>query len=353
MARAAAPSAHEMPLKDFLLTVDAKPKWVDRALGAFSVNDITETYELDGADSKLCCKVLSGTGQQVLGGLEGFLDRAINKFRKVTKEPRDERRRAEEARFVALDEARLAALEQHLAPQPPKPRIHVNIGQVLGRVDMKSLPQKCWPCSSQVDALAAAVEKSKKDTGMPYPFVYQELKKWVPSWVAPTQEGQDEAPKNAPVKELDLVTWSIAFDRYALAASICEQTSYGALMAHKDVCLEIAMKAHLEKRGRLLGVFYDKVCRKSWAERSICGDDSFELARAVTFRDEALLYRAQALYDEGRVAPAGEKKESKGASKSSWQPHAGKGSAKGNKSKSEVTCYKYACSSFPPWGSSE
>ena len=104
------------------------------------------------------------------------------------------------------------------------------------------------------------------------------------------------------------------------------------------------MKAHLEKRGRLLGVFYDKVCRKSWAERSICGDDSFELARAATLRDEALLYRAQALYDEGKVAQAAQQTHGKGGAEGShWQAHDGRGS----KSKADVTCYKYALQPFP------
>ena len=196
---------------------------------------------------------------------------------------------------------------------------------------MRTLPQKCWPSSTQVDALAGAVEKVKKDTGVAYPFVYQDLKKWVPSWVAlggtVCTDEPDDAPKNAPArgggdqKKLDLLTWSIAYDRYALGASICEQVSYGALLAHKDICLEIAMKAHLEKRGRLLGVFYDKVCRKSWAERSICGDDSFELFKAATLRDEALLYRAQALYDEGKVVQA-QQKDGKGAAKGCTQEEA-------------------------------
>ena len=98
MARAASSAITiDGTLQEFLHAVDAKPKWVDRALAAFKANDITEAYELEGADSKLCCKIYAQSGQTVLGGLEGFMERAVNKYRKVVKESKDEKRRTEDA----------------------------------------------------------------------------------------------------------------------------------------------------------------------------------------------------------------------------------------------------------------
>ena len=67
----------------------------------------------------------------------------------------------------------------------------------------------------------------------------------------------------APVKEreLDLATWQIAWDSYALAAAALEQLSFHASMLHKKVVLQIACHAAAEKRSSLLGVIYDRMVR--------------------------------------------------------------------------------------------
>ena len=60
---------------------------------------------------------------------------------------------------------------------------------------------------------------------------------------------------------MDLASWLIAFDRYALAACATQQMSFHSAMRHKNVVVELAMSAHAEKRRPLLGVIYDEVAR--------------------------------------------------------------------------------------------
>ena len=60
---------------------------------------------------------------------------------------------------------------------------------------------------------------------------------------------------------MDLCTWQVAFDRYALAAQIAGQLTFKDAMLHKSVVLEVAANAWMEGRRPLLGVVYDEVAR--------------------------------------------------------------------------------------------
>ena len=62
-------------------------------------------------------------------------------------------------------------------------------------------------------------------------------------------------------KRLDLCTWQVAYDRYALAAQITGQLSFRDAMVHKSVVLEVAANAKSVGRRPLLGVVYDEVAR--------------------------------------------------------------------------------------------
>ena len=62
-------------------------------------------------------------------------------------------------------------------------------------------------------------------------------------------------------RRLDLASWLIAFDRYALAAAATNQMSFQACMNHKNVVVDVAMSALAEKRRNVLGVIYDEVAR--------------------------------------------------------------------------------------------
>ena len=56
-----------------------------------------------------------------------------------------------------------------------------------------------------------------------------------------------------PKKGLDIVRWSVAFDKFALAGALVDhQLTFAAASAHKDVCLNIgvsAPKGVVQRRG--------------------------------------------------------------------------------------------------------
>ena len=58
--------------------------------------------------------------------------------------------------------------------------------------------------------------------------------------------------------------------RYAIAAAatVPAQWDYTASMAHKSIVMEVAAKAEAKKRRPWLGIIYDTLARKEWAERS-------------------------------------------------------------------------------------
>ena len=108
-----------------------------------------------------------------------------------------------------------------------------------------------------------------------------------------------------------------------MAAACTGQLTLGAAIAHKDICLQVAMQAGLEARGRHLGVLYDKLCRcafvihaiskrasfarmcifdrKAWAERSTCGDVTFSIEKVPFSLDEVALRTAKQAHDEAKV----------------------------------------------------
>ena len=82
-----------------------------------------------------------------------------------------------------------------------------------------------------------------------------------------------------------------------------------------------------------LGIVYDEVCRRTWAERSRAGDDSFDIETVVATIDSTLLGEAEATHDRAgleRSAPRGGK-GAKGSGKSGKD--GGKGAKGGGKGK--------------------
>ncbi len=62
-------------------------------------------------------------------------------------------------------------------------------------------------------------------------------------------------------KELDLATWQMAWDGYALAAAAVGQMTFQSASCHKRVILEVACNGAAEGRSTLLGVLYCKAVR--------------------------------------------------------------------------------------------
>ena len=57
------------------------------------------------------------------------------------------------------------------------------------------------------------------------------------------------------------MAWTMAWDRYAVAAAVLGQMSYAAAMSHKNLVHEVAVSAPAEGRKPLLGVLFDEVSR--------------------------------------------------------------------------------------------
>ena len=103
--------------------------------------------------------------------------------------------------------------------------------------------------------------------------VYVGLRQFLPQW-AVEQKGDDSSDdKSAHAKVLHDIAkalvgsdepkcrtmrfhlWSVAFDKYALAADVSQQMPLASALCHKDICSQVAMQAHLKGRRHLLGVF--------------------------------------------------------------------------------------------------
>ena len=264
-----------MTLKDFLTTVDGNDKFVSKAMEVLSLNEITECHELKGTDADLFKKNFGNMS----GGLHGFLDRVIDAYEKRVK-----------MADASTEDTRLGAVEAVLGNTKKEPTVSVNLLEEVAKISLDGLHQRCWPQTEVVDACAseAAKKKSKKESLKHKecsPFVYQELIKYMPQWCVDArdkddlqaQEEEDEnmermgrgfqalaerlgAPKRTK-KITDIMKWSIAFDRYAITAAAAKQLPYAAALAHKDICLSIALKAPKEGRGRQLGIYYDELVR--------------------------------------------------------------------------------------------
>ena len=96
---------------------------------------------------------------------------------------------------------------------------------------------------------------------------------------------------------------------------------------------QVAAQAPNAHRSGALGLVYDEICRRTWAERSRAGDDSLDIETVVATIDVTLLGEAEAAYDresQERSAPRGGK-GAKGGGKSGKD--SGKGAKGGGKGK--------------------
>ena len=117
---------------------------------------------------------------------------------------------------------------------------------------------------------------------MSRPFVYAELKKFIPLWLAsdkteiaddfdsePGQQTMDlrkelglATPKKA-TNTMSITQWMAAFEPYAVAAAATGQWSFAASWTHKSLVIRIASEVAFEGGRRLNGVavpvFFDAI----------------------------------------------------------------------------------------------
>ena len=117
----------------------------------------------------------------MLAGLQSFIKRAVDKANFLARE---------EARAESLDpygagadiDGAIAALPASSRREEPTPVIHVDITGVC-KLSLDGLPHFARPLADPVDKLATEVARLKK-RGHTDPYVFTDLKSWLPHWAA-------------------------------------------------------------------------------------------------------------------------------------------------------------------------
>ena len=110
--------------------------------------------------------------------------------------------------------------------------------------------------------------------------------------------------------------WSVASDKYALAADVSPQLPLASALCLKDICSRVAMQAHLKGGRHLLGVFYAEVCREAWANSS--RGSGFVVVFPAARLDAAYLRVAEATYDQTISQKRSATYEQKSYASASW-----------------------------------
>ena len=257
--------------------------------------------------------IVEKTAGALTAGLHGFLSTLIEDYQKALK-PSDTIAVASASGSAESQlAAHLKAVEAVFKPpEKEKPKVHINLCESISKLSLERLPQICYPPSALVDALATEVKSKCVSFNLPQgkvPYIYQQVEKYLPSYCCANnykEEVEEEGDKAEMSKgfealakrlgaeekkkmRLDPLRWSIGFERYALAAAATGQMSLGAALAHKEMCLRMGATVG----ARMLGVTYDEIVRKAWAERSVCGDVSFDIESAVYHEDPVCLKEAK------------------------------------------------------------
>ena len=181
---------------------------------------------------------------------------------------------------------------------------HVDLAAKMGSLTLNDLPSSCWPPPDAVDELAKKI-RAKISKGFKNVFILADLSQFMPSYChSPHGQGdsEDDPHPSGPKQKgalLQFSEWTVAFDKYALAAQATGQMSLAAAYAHKEVCLGVAFRAHIDGRTHKLGVVYDEVARRSWAQRASSEEAGFLVNRAAGQLDLTLLHLAQNEFDAG------------------------------------------------------
>ena len=346
----------DMNLAEFLATVSGGEVEgrVHKCVAILKKVEVFSPYDL----VKLTAEVVERASEtNMSSGMWGFVARAI--------ELADDLHLASKPQVApAADLSRAIATLDPYGGKKEEPKVHVNVATEVDKLKLQGLPQPFWPKPSAVDAVANEAARLTK-RGIAEPFVYVDIKTFVPPWAevpkpaagdavatdaaelsedecdqskgfhalaAVLQRGMGGPPaKNR--RRLDIVRWQAAFDKLALGcAMVPHQLSYTAALAHKDICMKVALQAPLGSKPRraALGVIYDEVARKAWAERAAAGEHNFDVCRAAQLLDDGLLRQAEVIFDAAAKAPNSAGDGAKAAGKSS-----GGGSSKG-----AVQCYR-------------
>ena len=155
------------------------------------------------------------------------------------------------------EDALAASLKKILLPKKLR---RLAIRDALININLEGLDHECLPAAEQGNKLATAkvclsvqlfnfvlhfvrpamCQVNLHDKGILKPFVFAELKEFLPAWAS-----QKEEDKSSSKKLLSFPLWSIAFDRYALAAAADGQLNYCKAMAHKNLVTKVCGCLHV------------------------------------------------------------------------------------------------------------
>lgn len=123
-----------------------------------------------------------------------------------------------------------------LMPSRQPPKTHLDVRTKLNECTLVGLHHRCVPDTEAAGYIAVKRKLFKEQYRVGKPFVYVELHKFLPQWCKNRGEGEaDESSK----QRLTLLQWVVAFDRYAIAATVAGELSYTSAAAHKDVVLQV------------------------------------------------------------------------------------------------------------------
>ena len=138
------------------------------------------------------CVCVSSLGVQLAslcGGLEGFLNRAIDAATKLANPPA-----AVHAQPAGSDIQQVIAALPGMKKEEPK--IHVDLGSQMNTLSMEGLISSAWPSSEAVDHVATEVARLLKK-GIAQPFIYVNLKPWLPHWAELQGQVRDDLPQES------------------------------------------------------------------------------------------------------------------------------------------------------------
>jgi len=263
--------------KAFLASVDTKPPQEEAV-----VNELCDI--LWGQHVK-CGEHLVGAELKFFKGVpeDGrglFLLRAI---RKANKDFAESRPRSPSSSASAGSASTSAAVEafvqavQASAPKADKKKKVVNVSALMEKVTLSGLNNVCMPSGKLVDEMASEVQ-SLSDAGVVKPFLFSDLRRFLPFWGTPGEDSdfvsgeQAAAAAKATSSAMDTVQkesrpltmaqWQLAFDFYQIAAVATGQWSFTGSRAHKIICQEVAFGAPLQGRSGGLCIIYDKLRRR-------------------------------------------------------------------------------------------
>jgi hypothetical protein len=219
-----------------------------------------------------------------------------------------------------------------------KEKPHLKVSEELPRLTLKGLHPTLWPKGAAGDELLQQVEK-QKERSVAKPFPYVDLRHYLPTWCAEgrkqDEEDTDTEPNDTAMHlakalgvqtkrakpHLTLLQWCAAFDRYAVAAAVAGVWDYTCALKHKDNCLKLTEEARAKGTKGAVGMAYDVLARKQWAEYAYSAVDGFEVNASSLKLDAALVAQAE---NDAQQSGKGSGKGGKG-SDGSGKGYQGKG----------------------------